>query len=558
MRLTFRQGISGGPPAEDIVTQGQKLILAVVSLALLASLAAFHLEAAQRRPFDHDEQLQVTGGALLARQGLLPYRDYPCEHLPYLAPVLALIYDHTDNLLASARTFNAACGVALVALVYALTWAALKEMPFWLRLMVSAATAVYMTMNAMFVFSSGRADNHDASLLLAVGAFLAHVLGMRRRQKAWYLLSGVLLGLATGVRLTMLPLAGAMVLAVLLPLERRPAGEKAGGTGLFLAGLAVGLLPAMVFTGMDPQRALFYNYTFNADYNGAFWLDQGGGHPVSIPAKLGYLLGEVTWVPSHYPYIRYLGSGWATLPLLPFAQNGGLFLGLALMVYFGRTLLSGPLPQVRRLTLWALPFALAAALASTPAFYQYFYPLLPFCLILFGCGWGALWRAYAPRPRMRKVLTRSLAGFSLAFLLLGYGGMAIMVSHWAGQPGPAPAWVSHLRGREMRSLLPGGGKVLTLSPVFPLEGGLEIYPQLVTGPFFWRVAHLIEPERRKALNIVGPGDLESWLAGDPPAAILIGFEGDQEEALKDYARRHGYRPRPLMHGGLLYLPGAIP
>ena len=551
----FTVFFKGPRRSNSIVSKGQKWILAAVSLVVLLTIAAFHLQASQQLPFDHDEQLHIPTGVLLLRQGLLPYQDYPFHHQPYLAPALAALFSVDDHLLSVTRTFNAACGAALVALVYVLVWSTLRELPFRLRLLVSAATAVYMGLNALFVFTSGRADNHDASLLPAFGAFLLLLRGMRRGKCTWFALSGVLLGLATGVRLTMLPLAGAMLLAALFPGEPRPAKARLAGGAAFLAGLAAALAPALALMAGVWERSLFYHFIFNPQYNSAYWLAQGGGHATTILEKLGYLLGDVTWVPGHYPYLQSLGHGWQCLPLLPFAQNGGLLLGLLLMLYFRRALAAGPWPQLRRLTLWTLALALAATLASTPSFYQYFYPLLPFGLILLGCGWAALWRRFGPDTAARRVLTRSLAGFSLAVLVLGSADMAIMTAHWAGRDEPTPGRVSHQRGREIRSLTPGGGKVLTLAPVFALEGGLEIYPRLAAGPFFWRVAGFMPPELRRSLNILGPQDLESSLAHDPPAAILTGFEGDLEKPLLDYARGHGYRPRPLAAGGLLHLPG---
>src|SRR3954470_9477005 len=50
------------------------------------------LARAMSKPLDHDEHQFIASGALLARRGLLPYRDYPYFHMPYLAGAYALLF----------------------------------------------------------------------------------------------------------------------------------------------------------------------------------------------------------------------------------------------------------------------------------------------------------------------------------------------------------------------------------------------------------------------------------------------------------------------------------
>src|SRR5205807_4618325 len=95
-----------------------------------------------------------------------------------------------------------------------------------------------------------------------------------------------------------------------------------------------------------------------------------------------------------------------------------------------------------------------------------------------------------------------------------------------------------LVGAEIREHVPSG-RVLTMAPVWPLAGGLRVYPEFATGPFAWRSARFVAPDRRPALRIVAPEDLENFLASDPPAAILTGVEdGDLEAPLIAFAQSH--------------------
>ena len=127
-----------------------------------------------------------------------------------------------------------------------------------------------------------------------------------------------------------------------------------------------------------------------------------------------------------------------------------------------------------------------------------------------------------------------------------------------GQLPPAtwPVFAVHAKAEAIAKLVPHG-RVLTLAPLFPLEAGCEIYPEFATGPFAWRTAPFIAPAERQIYDFVGPAELESYLAGDPPAAILTGFEhANWEEPLLSYAGRHHYVGHRLPGRGVVWLPAS--
>jgi hypothetical protein len=192
---------------------------------------------------------------------------------------------------------------------------------------------------------------------------------------------------------------------------------------------------------------------------------------------------------------------------------------------------AGRLPAFLLLT---LPFLLAGALAPSPQFTQYYYPLAPFVAI------GGI----------------QLAGqISSGVMRGGHGavsiGLAVIAAHAA-----APAfrgireiahtakWVPvawHRYAAEMAEAS-HGGRILTLAPALVLEGKARIYPELSTGPFAWRISPFVRGERRPSLRLLAPDDLEARLAADPPAAILLRCDPRWEQPLQDYAQRHGFSP----------------
>jgi hypothetical protein len=115
----------------------------------------------------------------------------------------------------------------------------------------------------------------------------------------------------------------------------------------------------------------------------------------------------------------------------------------------------------------------------------------------------------------------------------------------------------HKAGLEIARQV-GRGPVLTLAPIWAIEGGADTYPEMATGPFAWRTGHLLHPSRRQRLGIVSPAELRELLRERPPAAILVGFEGPLEVPFLEYVRERGYRPSKLpgADGGVLWLEPA--
>jgi hypothetical protein len=109
----------------------------------------------------------------------------------------------------------------------------------------------------------------------------------------------------------------------------------------------------------------------------------------------------------------------------------------------------------------------------------------------------------------------------------------------------------HAFGQRLAEEVPVG-PVLTLAPVLAMEGGLSTYEAFATGPFTWRVAHIIPEANRRMVGWIGRDDLADYLADRPPTAIVTGLEtendgfepgerGTLEEPLDRFAARAGYR-----------------
>ncbi len=495
----------------------------LLALCLVVALAfLLLLSRAVHREMDHDEHLFVASAALLADHGLLPYRDYPYVHMPNLVFVNAGIFRLTDHRFLAARVLSVACAAVTVGLLFTAATGTLGAWSSARRLTVGAAAVVLLVANPLFIYTSGRAWNHDLPTLLTMLAVLVHLaaLGAPARVRILFAASGFLIGAAAGTRLTYLLAVPAFALTVLFVRGGRTIRERAVLLSWHGLGLALGLLPALVLLVASPDRFVFGNLGYPAVSTRLL-------RAMTFRDKLGYLNGLV-------------------------AESGQLALAIALvLVVPWKAALTSRLddaPALRvRFTLLVALCLLAGAFAVTPSQRQYFYAPVPFVIlaVVYGLAYR-LGRDDEPRLHARVLLVT-------AFVAVAYGYPSYQGHPLLPVDGWFP-WRLHQVGLEIARRV-GRGPVLTLAPIWAIEGGADIYPEFATGPFAWRTGHLLQPSRRQRLGIVSPVELPELLRDRPPAAILVGFEGRLEVPFLEYVRERGYRPIELPggDGGVLWL-----
>jgi hypothetical protein len=177
-----------------------------------------------------------------------------------------------------------------------------------------------------------------------------------------------------------------------------------------------------------------------------------------------------------------------------------------------------------------------------------------------------LWEHYSTMPisflflvlvySSSTLFTESLVFRNLVFagliLALAYNGPSRVVhAHRVLNPGKWKDWAplkAHDVAMEIRAATKEHGaqpRVATLFPLYPLEAGLRIYPELATGGFAYRVAGLIENNQREKLVTVAPEDIPDLFQDQVPDAILVGFKSTKyfrelENPLEAFARARGY------------------
>ena len=127
------------------------------------------------------------------------------------------------------------------------------------------------------------------ALLLFIGS------AGRERATALLFVVGLLIGLAAATRLTFLAIAPLGLLAALLTTEPGPklASMRLRHVIANLAGLVVGLLPAVWYYIANPDRFMFGNVWYH-QLNPRYWEQVGYTRAMTFGGKLDYLWQVVT------------------------------------------------------------------------------------------------------------------------------------------------------------------------------------------------------------------------------------------------------------------------
>ena len=497
---------------------------ATVFLVVCAVALPFVLSLGMMKALSHDEHQHIAAGALVAREGLLPYRDFPHLHTPYLAFVYALLFRITDHLLLAARLFSVACATAMLGMIGTVAHGLFRERGKWCAAGVCAGAVLLCGTAGVFGITTGRAWNQEPALLFALLAFLAHAEGIARQRNGWFVVSGLLLGLSIGLRITYAPLAAPFGLALLLYLP--PPRWQPRVMLCFAAGLFIGTFGILCLFVEAPEQTFFGNFEF-ARLNVRYRYSSGAPRTVTVLRKVRYLWKEI--LRRELPLMAA-----CALPML--------------ISRFART--TGDRRRFEGGFVWlAMPFILMGSFAPTPLYPQYFYPLVPFLLL------AALY-SLASLPLDTAWFRRSLAiGAVIVVISVATGNHAYSHLRDVRSPGEWIPLRVHARGERLRAKVPGG-RVLTLAPLYPLEGGLSIYPSFSTGPFAWRLAPFVEPAKAARLGLMTPRTIASILDADAPSGILLNIEPDREIALQLYAESHGYTATSDLDGGELWVPAA--
>ena len=465
---------------------------------------AFLFLSAMGRNLNHDEHQFIAPAAVVAFDGLQPYRDFPLFHLPNLVFFYAALFRVFDHPFLVARIFSVLCAFATVVLIF-------RESQ---SRTAGIAAVILIIFDPLFSFTSGRAWNHDCTVFLALLATILQVNAARRDSIPHAIASAICGGLAAGTRLTCAPILIPLWLSIWFfptPIRRRTIIAS-----IYVGSATAALAPSLYYLFAHTDAFLFGNFEFPR----LPLLDPGNERirkTMNPLRKLRFFFKEIA------------------LPSLP--------LFLAYIAFTVRRRANFTFPTT--LVLGILPFALVGCFAPSRYQYQHFFIIVPLLVlgIVYGMHLTFASRRWAPIGLIVSALTCS----------------TLYIYNISSSPsfGPVVDWFPNRIARiaaQIRAQSPRG-PVLTLAPIYPIESGLRTYPEFATGPFAWKVAHFVSPDRRARFHIIAPDDLPALLAAKPPGAILTGVaDKTREKPFVDYSRAHQFVPISLGKERILWMP----
>ncbi len=433
--------------------------------------------------YDHNEQMYITAGVLVS-QGQQLYKDFAYLQTPNLPLLYALIFRLTEAnaylFVAKSITFLFYLGSAFM--LYLITRHLTKNQ-FW----AAGLTTLFM-LNSSNLRAAEESSNYMLPILLTFVAFYLYLRAQDSPSGSTLnlLLCGVCLTLAMGTKLYYVLLIPPFVLILAYSPRGTPFTQRVyRQLTPFVVGLLIGAFPIIWYGVKDAQTFWFYNVGYHLR-NTEWRQMMGYEEAMTLPSKLTY-----------------------AAELFEETNNALLVAMCALMLLAYRrlsALMNHPHAAQAFLSIGLLITSLPAVMIPTPIFSQYYAMPISLLFLLLAVLYpvNQLHVADLPVPIERPVFNR----FLLVVIILS----AIMTIPSFQEDLDSP-WVTNevaSQAEEIRTNLDANldqpGKVATFAPLFALEAGRAIYPELATGPFLYRVGtllsliHISEPTRHTRIS----------------------------------------------------------
>ncbi len=497
------------------------LTLVVLSLAIVGN--------SMSKAVGRDEQMYCTAGVLMS-QGKMIYRDFSyVAQLPYHPLLLAAVYriSGTSYYLLAGRMVSVVCDVLVMVCVVGIYRRVFASYAVS-GLLLGLAGVVLYVFNPLVDYANGYAWNNDVVVLLVllsfwllVGTDLSGKSGGRRMAAV-----GLLLTLATFMRMTTV-LAETLFLAALLLRSGGSIGHRMKAVAPFLAAAAAASIwPVWVIA--HAPRAFFIN-VFRIHVLNSQWLRQTG-----------------------MVYDKF------DLAFFSLTQPGYLVLiGLAVCLWtmagrLGRSSKPGDVANIVLAALLPVTFFLIALILPT-IWQQYLAIPVPFLVVSLAYPLLCLRNfAGASAAKMRFRIACGLVAGCVFVAAASYpavlGGVpaAFVPEVWA------PVEL-HKVSEDIARKTGEPKLVLTLAPLYALEGGCAIYRELSASPFSYRIGNLMSAAERAVTATAGPETLDALVKNSPPSSLIVGVEMDRlEEGLLKAAVVSAWERKVYENGPVVY------
>jgi hypothetical protein len=480
----------------------------------------------------HDEHQFMASAFMIARHGLHPYQDFAYFHMPNLAYLYAPFF-FTSYPFLMARLFVGICAAGICLTLFLIARTLFAEHDKLSRLIIPIASTALLIHSPLFHLASSCVWNHTPSTLCAVLSFLFHCRALRgKRPLPYFFVSGVSLGMAIGIRLSFAPLILPFFFSMMI-LRVGALRKKWMHMFVFTIGILLANLPAVFFFVSNYSDFVFGNLGY-AKLNTLYRKEMEYTTAMTFIEKVRYLKDSVFAKPGELPIV---------------------VVTLYSLVVFGITKMRTHAPTRSEIVflLLLLPFVYLGCMAPTPTWHQYYFSSIPFLILLSLYTLSHLrYSAFSEAAALLLAVMALLSFvYSSPFLSRSMVYRLMRPASWT------PIRV-HQEAEKLRSYVDsrsGDGAVLTLSPLWAIESGLPIYKEFVTGPFAYRVSHLLSAKEAAERGLPLRSGVKSFIEEKHPRAILTGQEREKQLEIPfiSGADEFGYQQIVTPRGFVLWL-----
>jgi len=468
------------------------LVIGALSLAVLAN--------SMTKPLGRDEQMYCTAGVLLA-QGKMIYRDfsYPSQ-MPYHPLLYAALFRllNTTRYLLVGRIFSSLCDVLVVVCIVGIYRCIFDSFPIS-AMLLGLASAVLYVFNPLVIYANGFAWNNDVVVLCVMLSFWLFIsIDFKHKSKYWRIaLIGALLTFTTCMRVT-IALVQLLFFAVLLARPAESIKQRFKNILPFLISAAVVLIWPVWVIAQAP-RAFFLNLLRISMLNSE-WVHQTGMFfnkfdiifvALTTPGYLALILIAV--------YLCVIFAWQRRKLTMSHAAN--LLLAVLLAFVFFIIAIIMPATWQQHLAM-PVPFIIVS----------FAYPLLYLRKLNLGTELNKHFKT-------ARAVVAVCAVVLIAFYPVVLRGIPKLFNpqNWT------PIQL-HTLSKDIAERTKSPKLILTLAPLYALEGGCQIYTEFSAGTFVYRIADYLSASDRQTAHAVGPGTLKQLLEKSPPSAVILGVE----------------------------------
>lgn len=476
------------------------LLLVVLSLVIFMSSMA--------KPVVNAEHASCAAGVLLT-QGKMIYRDFACvAQMPYHPFLCATIYKvfNTTHYLFAGRMLTVACDILIMISIIGIFQRVFASFPVT-GLLLGMAMAVLCVFNYHVSHIDGAigfALNQDFMILCILLSFWLFI-STDFKQRSRYLRIGAmsaLLTLATCLHFTAVFIQ--VLFFVMLLVRRAESGKQMCKTALpfLIAPVVVLILP--MWTMAHAPRAFFIN-VFEMPLL-----------EMQMIRKMQSIMGGVLY-----------GK---CVNLLVCIEESDIFpflvaICIVVLIILGRYKLEISNLKNALLAILVPVIFLIIALCSPEFLYENFAILIPFIIISFAYPLLYLRRLGTSIPHTFFRIA-SIVVIACTFSAVASNPFSLLRISRILRP---QSWIPmkvHQISEELAQKIKEPKLIVTLGPLYALEGGCDIYPELSSGWEGCKIASALSASKRKITNTLNAETFKEMLKERPPSGIVIDIDPD--------------------------------